>query len=62
MKTKKRIEELDFLKAFAMIMVVIGHTHCPSNFANIVIYCACSYFFHSPWMYKSIRRSILFVR
>lgn len=29
MSTPKRIEALDFLKGLAMIMVVIGHTHCP---------------------------------
>lgn len=36
MKTKKRIEELDLLKAFAMIMVVIGHTKSPGNLANML--------------------------
>lgn len=34
MGTNKRIEELDFLKCFAMIMVVIGHTRCPELLTN----------------------------
>lgn len=31
----KRIEELDFIKAIAITMVVIGHTHCPTVVHNM---------------------------
>ena len=30
MNKMERIEELDFIKALAITMVVIGHTHCPA--------------------------------
>ena len=37
-----RIDELDILKAFGILMVVIGHTHCPPELKNMF------YFIHIP--------------
>lgn len=35
MSIKKRIEEFDFLKGLAMIMVVVAHTKCPNHLHNM---------------------------
>lgn len=35
MSIKKRIEEFDFLKGLAMIMVVVAHTKCPVHLHNM---------------------------
>ena len=35
MKIKRRIEEIDIIKCIAIVMVVIGHTHCPGVLKNM---------------------------
>lgn len=35
-KEKRRLSELDFIKGIAIMMVVVGHTNCPSSVAHII--------------------------
>ncbi len=47
----KRIDYIDSLKGFAIILVVIGHViqyyYCPTDFDNKILF-RCIYSFHMP--------------